>query len=77
MVPTRKFSEELGVFEQHRDEWVRSHSGAFVAIQKDVIVEGFFPTYADALKAALQKFDIRRDFLIKQIWMTEPVYVIS
>jgi hypothetical protein len=77
MVPTGKFSEELSVFEQHREEWLRSHVGSFVAIQNDVIAEGFFATYAEALKAGLQKFDVRQGFLVKQVWTTEPVYVVS
>jgi hypothetical protein len=77
MVPTGKFSAELSVFEQNREEWLRSHAGAYVAIQNNVIAEGFFDTYAEALKAALQKFDIRQGFLIKQVWTTEPVYVVS
>jgi hypothetical protein len=38
------FSEELRVFEQHRQEWSQSHPGDYVAIQDDIIVEGFFGT---------------------------------
>jgi len=71
------FSTELQVFERHREEWLRSHPGAYVAIQDDVVAEGFFASYAEALKAGLQRFDVRRDFLIKQVWMTEPVYFVS
>ena len=77
MAPTDLFSTELKVFERHRKEWSLSHPGEYVAIQDDVIVEGFFGTYAEALKAGLQKFGARREFLIKQIWVTEPVYFVS
>ena len=77
MVPTVPFVAELGVFEQHRQEWSRSHPGAYVAIQDDVIAEGFFGTYAEAFKAGLQKFGVRRSFLVKQVWITEPVYFVS
>jgi hypothetical protein len=49
----------------------------FVAIQDDVVAEGFFGTYAEALSAGLQKFGVRRGFLVKQVWMTEPVYFVS
>lgn len=77
MVQTGKFSAELSVFEQHRDEWLRSHAGSYVAIQRDVIAEGFFDTYAEALKAALQRFDLQQAFLIKQVWTAEPVYIVS
>lgn len=71
------FSKELTVFEKHRKGWSRSHPGEYVVIQDDVIVEGFFSTYAEALKAGLKKFGAHRNFLVKQIWKTEPVYFIS
>jgi hypothetical protein len=71
------FSTELKVFEHHRKEWSRSHPGEYVVIQDDVIAEGFFHTYADAFKAGLRKFGVRRGFLVKQVWMTEPVYSVS
>lgn len=71
------FSTELKLFEQHRQEWSHSHPGEYVAIQDDVIAEGFFSTYGEALKAGLQKFGVRRGFLVKQVWVTEPVYFVS
>lgn len=77
MAPTGSFSAELMVFEQHRRDWSHSHPGEYVAIQGDVIVEGFFGTYAEAFKAGLQKFGVRRGFLVKQVWVTEPVYFVS
>jgi len=77
MEATGPFSKELNVFERHRNEWSRSHPGAFVAIQDDVIADGFFSTYADAFKAGLRRFGVRRAFLIKQVWMTEPVYFVE
>jgi hypothetical protein len=77
MTPNGLFSTELEVFERHRSEWLLSHPGTYVAIQNDVIADGFFGSYAEALKAGLEKFDASRNFLIKQIWTTEPVYVVS
>lgn len=71
------FSTELKVFEQHRREWSHSHPGEYVAIQGDVILEQFFATYAEAFRAGLQRFGVRREFLIKQVWITEPVYFVS
>lgn len=56
MTPTEPFATELEVFELHRAEWSRSHPGEYVVIQDDVIAEGFFSTFAEALKAGLQKF---------------------
>lgn len=77
MPDTGPFSEELRVFERHRRDWSQSHPGKYVVIQDNVIAEGFFDTYADALKAGLQRFGVRRNFLVKQIWITEPVYFVS
>lgn len=77
MTPGGPFSVENKVFETHREDWWQSHPGAYVAIQDDVVAEGFFGTYGEALKAGLQRFDVRRDFLVKQVWMTEPVYFVS
>jgi hypothetical protein len=77
MATTGPFSAELTVFEQHRLEWSRSHPGEYVAIQDDLIAEGFFGSYAEAFKAGLQKFGVRRGFLVKQVWITEPVYFVS
>jgi hypothetical protein len=77
MVTTGPFSIELVLFEQHRKEWARSHPGAYVAIQGDTIVEQFFETYAEAFKAGLKRFGVRRVFLVKQVWLTEPVYSVS
>jgi hypothetical protein len=71
------FSIELKVFESHRDEWSRSHPGEFVAIQGETVVDGFFNSYADAFRAGLKKFGVARGFLVKQVWMTEPVYFVS
>jgi hypothetical protein len=77
MAATGEFSKELKVFEQHREEWSRSHPGEYVVIQDDVIANGFFSTYAEAFKAGVKKFGVRRNFLVKQVWMTEPVYLVS
>ena len=77
MTATVTFSTELKVFERHRKEWSKSHPGEYVAIQDDVVVEEFFSSYADAFKAGLRKFGVRRSFLVKQVWITEPVYFVS
>jgi hypothetical protein len=69
--------KEIQVFERHRREWSQSHPGEYVAIQDDTIVEGFFDTYAEAFKAGLHRFGVRRSFLVKQVWLTEPVYSVS
>ncbi len=77
MPPSGVFSAELGIFEQYRKEWFRSHPGEFVVIQDEVILDGFFGTYAEAFHAGLRRFGVSRRFLVKQVWITEPVYVVS
>jgi len=71
------FSNELQVFQRNRDEWLRSSPGKFVVIQGSTVVEGFFDSYSEALKAGLQKFGVSHSFLVKQVWKTEPVYFVS
>ena len=66
---------ELRVFEQHKQEWLQSHPGAFVVIS-DTSVAGFYPDYESAFRAGLQKFGVQENFLVKQVWAEEPVYLI-
>ena len=77
MASPHTFSQELKLFERYREEWSRSHPGEFVVIQGGVIAEGFFENYSDAFKAGLRKFGVSRVFLVKQVWLTEPVYSVS
>jgi hypothetical protein len=72
-----QFATELAVFDAHRHEWLGANSGKFVAIQESVVVDGFFATYSEAFMAGLQSFGATRNFLIKQVWTTEPVYFVS
>lgn len=74
---TSTLKKELEVFEQHRSDWSQSHPGEYVVIQDNVILEGFFRSYAEAFKAGLRKFGVGRSFLVKQVWLTEPVYFVS
>lgn len=78
MSPTAElFETELRVFEQNRKEWSDAHPGEYVVIQDGAVLDGFFKEYADAFKAGLQRFGVRRPFLVKQIWITEPVYFVA
>ena len=77
MAPADLFSTELKVFEAHRQEWSRSHLGTYVVIQDEIFLDKFFSTYAEAFKAGLQRFGVRREFLVKQVCVTEPVYLVS
>jgi hypothetical protein len=67
---------ELGVFNENRTEWVQTHLGKFVVIQDRTIIGQFFDAYEDAFLAGVEQFGTGRNFLIKQIWRTEPVYFV-
>ena len=77
MSPASPLSAELQIFEQHRGEWLRSHPGEYVVIQDEIVIPEFFSSYADALRAGLKRFGSGRSFLVKQVWKTEPVYLVS
>jgi hypothetical protein len=66
---------ELQVFEQHRQEWLRSNLGEFVVIVGPRVI-GFHPDYESAFKAGLSTAGLGRNFLLKQVWAEEPVYLI-
>jgi hypothetical protein len=65
---------ELSVFEQHKLQWLRSNPGEFVVIT-GTEVTGFYPDYESAFRAGLHA-GIKGDFLVKQVWAEEPVYLI-
>jgi hypothetical protein len=66
---------ELRVFENHKPEWLKSNPGQFVVIVGSNVV-GFFKDYETAFKAGLKKVGIAQNFLVKQVWADEPVYLI-
>ena len=74
---TTPLEMEIQVFEEHREEWSRTHLGKYVVIQDKKILDEFFDEYADAFRAGLENFGASRNFLVKQIWRTEPVYFVA
>jgi hypothetical protein len=73
-VKDRSLEDELRLFGQHKQEWLQSHTGAFVVIGGTTIA-GFYPDYESAFRAGLQKF-ASKAFLIKQVCAEEPVHFI-
>ena len=71
-----KFAKEIATFEKHRTEWAKTHAGKFVLIQDDHF-SGFFDEYREALREGLKKFGAGREFLIKQVALRDPVYLVS
>ena len=72
---TDELTTELQVFDQHRKEWVKTHPGEFVVIV-GTTVAGFFADYDTAFRAGLKKAARSQNFLVKQVWAEEPVYLI-
>jgi hypothetical protein len=77
MASTSELEIELKVFEENRGEWSRAHPGKFVVIQNNEVLDDFYSDYAEAFKAGLRKFGVSRHFLIKQVWISEPVYFVA
>jgi hypothetical protein len=71
----KALQRELRVFEQHKSEWLKTHPGDFVVIA-NTTVGGFYPDYESAFSGAISKFGTPGNFLVKQIWAEEPVYLI-
>jgi hypothetical protein len=71
------FQVELGVFQAHRNEWLRSYPDTFVVIQGSEVAEGFFSSYGEALREGLRRFGAQRQFLVKQVAGSDPVYLVS
>lgn len=66
---------DFQVFEANRKEWLRLHEGKFVLIHRGSVA-GFFDGYSDALQAGVKLFGVKSEFLIQQIYVEEPVFVI-
>lgn len=77
MTVASPLTTELSVFENHRRKWVQSHPGKFVVIQDETVLSEFFDEYEDAFRAGIRRFGADRNFLIKQVWKTEPVYFVA
>ena len=65
---------ELEFYQRHKPEWLQSHPGDFVVIVGQSVA-GFFPDYEAAFMAGLRKAGITGNFLVKQVWAEEPVYL--
>jgi len=68
-------AKETKVFQEHREEWLQDHAGEYVTI-RDEEVAGFFASYGEAFTAGFRRFGPSRNFLIRQIWRTEPAYFV-
>ena len=68
-------TKELGVYEARKQYWLATHLNEFVVIAGEE-TQGFYPDYESAFKAGIAAYGVMRPFLVKQICVTEPVYVV-
>ena len=77
--PTAKsensLKNELAFYETKKSEWLHNHANEFVVISGEQAA-GFYPDFEGAYKAGVRTFGVQKDFLIKQVCATEPVYVV-
>jgi hypothetical protein len=66
---------DFEVYERNRKEWFRTHPDKFVVVGDGAVI-GFYSDYETALKAGLRGFGIKKQFLVKQVCLEEPVFVI-
>ena len=67
----------LDVYAKHHHEWAQNHYGEYVVIRDRDVIPTFFSDYGDAFKAGIQHFGTERNFLVKQVSDSEPVYFVS
>jgi len=67
--------KELAVFQQKLPEFLAEHSGQYVLIHGDEVVD-FFMSYEDAIKAGYSRFGLE-SFLVKHVEVVEQVHFIS
>jgi hypothetical protein len=76
MTDANSLQEEIGVFENHKANWLRSNLGDFVVVFGTTVV-GFYSDYESAFKAGLKTAGLGNEFLVKQISVEDPVYILS
>ena len=70
-----RLAGELAVYVLHKNEWLKSYPGRYVAI-KGTEVLNFYPTFEAAYSAGAGAWGINTDFLVKQIIEHEPVFFV-
>lgn len=67
--------EELRLFEERKQEWLRTNPDEFVVVKGSTVV-GFFQDYESGFKAGLCAAGFGNPFLLRQVCPEEPVYLI-
>lgn len=70
-----ELESDFQVFESHRKEWLEHSEGKYVVIHQGNVA-GFYDDYAAGLRAGVEQFGPNAKFLVQQICVEEPVFVI-
>ena len=70
-----RLARELEVYALHKNEWLKGHSGRYVVIKGNEVLN-FYPTFEAAYSAGALAWGINTDFLVKQIVEHEPVFFV-
>lgn len=73
MAQQEALTREVALFDEHLEEWRRSHPGEFVLIKGNDVL-GFFPTVDQAFAAGTNRFGLA-PFFVKQIIPRDVVNV--
>lgn len=63
---TAQLSDELALFQQHKEKWLARHRGEFIVLGKQIL-GGFYRTYPEALQAGIRMFGLASAVLIEEI----------
>ncbi len=75
MSEVTNMEKDFEFFEGNRSEWARQHQGEFALVCQQQS-SGFFATYEDAYRTAIERFGLAAVFLIQQVCAVEPVFTI-
>lgn len=73
--PPTHLSVELQVYEANKSKWLKSNRDEFVVIKGEDVL-GFFSDFHAAYSAAVEKYGINTDVLVKRVVQQEPVFVV-
>ena len=70
-----RLATELEVYAAHKNEWLQEHSGEYVVVKGSTVL-GFYAAWEQALRAGVEAFGVREDFLVRQVLAREPVFFV-
>jgi hypothetical protein len=70
-----RLAVELDFYAHHKNEWLAQHSGQYVVIKENNILN-FYSAFEAAYRAGVNAWGINTDFLVKRIVENEPVFFV-